>query len=99
MTTIATTANISPNTPITVYRGVPNDAPSTIQAGDYVTTNPQLAKDYAGTGKVITQTVPAADLLDDATEPLAEEYIYRPQPQLGPPTRDQPLTPRIRHSR
>jgi hypothetical protein len=42
-----------------------------------VTTNKQLAKDYAGNGKVISKEVRADEILDDITEPLGEEYILR----------------------
>jgi hypothetical protein len=56
---------------------VPSDV-SEISPGDFITTNEKIAKDYAGTGKVISQKVPARTVLDDLTEPLGEEYIYRP---------------------
>ena len=57
---------------------MPADASDKAQAGDYVTTNAQLAKDYAGPGKVISAEVRACDILDDMNEPGGEEYIYRP---------------------
>ena len=72
------TAGLSPNKKITVYRGVPKDI-NEIQSGDFVTTNKQLAQDYAGDGKVISKEVRADEILDDKTEPLGEEYILREQ--------------------
>ena len=77
MVPLSQTQGIDPNTPITIYRGAPNTQHS-ISAGDFITTNPRLAADYAGTGHIIQTTVPAAHILDDASEPLGEEYIYRP---------------------
>lgn len=86
ITTYDRTANISPDQEITIYRGVPADVEGSINAGDYVTTNRQLAQDYAGSGRVIEQRVPASSLLDSVSEPLGEEYIYRPQMQTSPET-------------
>ena len=76
ITTYDKTAGLSPDKKITVYRGVPKDVDK-IQSGDFVTTNKQLAQDYAGDGKVISKEVRADELLDDKTEPLGEEYILR----------------------
>ena len=59
---------------ITIYRGGGD-----IVAGDFITTNKQLAKDYAGNGKVYEKKVKLSDILDDKTEPLGGEYIYRPK--------------------
>jgi hypothetical protein len=39
-----------------------------IKSGDFVTTNEQLAKDYAGEGKVISMEVNANEILDDKTK-------------------------------
>lgn len=78
ITTYDKTANINPDTIIEVYRGVPNNVSEKLNPGDFITTNKQLAQDYAGNGKVISQKVKASDILDDITEPLGEEYIYRP---------------------
>ena len=80
ITTYDVTAGVNPTEKITVYRGVPNDV-NEIKSGDFVTTNKQLATDYAGTGKVISMEVNANEILDDKTEPLGEEYILR-IPQL-----------------
>lgn len=67
-----------PEETITIYRGVPSGK-GAINPGDFVTTNEQLAKDYAGTGEVVSEQVRLGDILDDSTEPLGEEYIYRPR--------------------
>jgi hypothetical protein len=78
ITTYDKTAGLSPDKKITVYRGVPKNI-NEIQSGDFVTTNKQLAQDYAGDGKVISKEVRADEILDDKTEPLGEEYILREQ--------------------
>lgn len=83
MVPLSQTQNIHGTETITIYRGVPTDVDQTINSGDYITTNPQLAADYAGTGNVIQEDVPAAHILDDLDEPGGEEYIYRP-PQETP---------------
>ena len=77
ITTLDKTMEVSPSEYVTVYRGVPSGVKD-ISPGDFITTNQQLAKDYAGNGKVISKRVPASHILDDITEPLGEEYIYRP---------------------
>lgn len=79
ITTLAETMSLPPDSLITIYRGVPNNATQSINPGDFVTTNAQLARDYAGTGSVIKKQVPVSHVLDSRTEPLGEEYIYRPQ--------------------
>jgi hypothetical protein len=73
------TAELKPDEKVIVYRGVPNEV-GEIKSGDFVTTNKQLAQDYAGDGKVISKEVRADEILDDKTEPLGEEYILREQP-------------------
>jgi hypothetical protein len=80
ITTLDKTMGKSPDEMITIYRGAPKNQ-TKINAGDFVTTNEQLAKDYAGNGKVLKEKVKLSDLLDDLTEPLGEEYIYRPKPE------------------
>ena len=85
ITTLAETAGKSPSDTITIYRGVPKDV-NEIVAGDFVTTNKQLAQDYAGDGNVISLEVTYGDILDDRTEPLGEEYIYRPSSPGGEQT-------------
>lgn len=77
ITTYDKTAGLDANEIITIYRGTGKG--NSIVAGDFVTTNKQLAKDYAGNGKVVEAKVKASDVLDDVTEPLGEEYIYRPK--------------------
>lgn len=71
------TLGLPADTEVTVYRGAPEGSQNSLNNGDFVTTNKQLAQDYAGTGTVIEQTVKAGDLLDDRSEPGAEEYIFR----------------------
>lgn len=71
-----------PEEEITIYRGIPQDADG-INPGDWVTTLPQLAKDYAGTGKVVSMKVKLKDLYGDAShdieEGIPEEMVYRPK--------------------
>ena len=82
ITTLDKTSNKFPDDMITIYRGT--EKGSEIVAGDFITTNKQLAKDYAGTGIVLEKKVKLSDILDDKSEPLGEEYIYRPK--LSTPT-------------
>lgn len=77
MTTLDQTSASHPNTMVNIYRGAPAHQKE-IAAGDFITTNPQLAKDYAGNGRVIQKQVPMSHVVDDSTEPLGEEYLYRP---------------------
>ena len=77
MTTLDKTSGTAPNTPTTIYRGAPTSQ-SSIVPGDFVTTNKDLAQSYAGEGNVLQSQVPASHILDSKTEPLGEEYIYRP---------------------
>ena len=84
ITTLDKTMGKPPDEMITIYRGAKGQ--TEIVPGDFVTTNRQLAKDYAGTGDVIERKVRLSDVLDDKTEPLGEEYIYRPQPKPPPET-------------
>lgn len=78
LTTYDVTADIEPDAVITVYRGVPAGTQTVLAPGDFITTNLQLARDYAGTGVVITQEVLAREIVDDLDESLGEEYVYRP---------------------
>ena len=77
-----TDLGFDPEQEITVYRGVPSGA-SDINPGDWVTTLPELAKDYAGDGgKVISVKVKAKDLLTDPSvgeDAYTEEMVYRPK--------------------
>lgn len=79
LATYAETAEISPDEKITVYRGHPKGAQDKLNPGDFITTNRQLAQDYAGTGTVTEQTVRADEIIDDKDDPLGEEYLYRPK--------------------
>jgi hypothetical protein len=78
ITTLDKTLGKQPNELIKIYRGADKNQKE-IVAGDFVTTNKQLAKDYAGTGKILEKEVKLSEVLDDKTEPLGEEYIYRPK--------------------
>jgi len=50
-----------------------------INPGDFISTSYESAKSWAGTGNVISKEVKMRDILDDITEPLGGDYIYRPQ--------------------
>jgi 2'-5' RNA ligase len=76
MTTLDKTMGVAPDHEVTIYRGVATA--DKINPGDFVTTNRQLAQDYAGNGKVLELRVPASHILDSKSEPLGEEYLYRP---------------------
>lgn len=77
ITTLDKTMKVSPDEMITIYRGAPKNQKS-INPGDFITTNYDLAKSYTGDGNVLSLKVKAKDVLDDITEPLGDEYIYRP---------------------
>jgi len=77
ITTLDRTMGKSADDVITIYRG--SNKSGEIVPGDFITTNKQLAKDYAGNGIVLEKKVKLSDVLDDITEPLGEEYIYRPK--------------------
>jgi len=64
-----------PDDVITVYRGTPGNK---INPGDFVSTNKQLAKDYAGTDNVVELKVRKGDVIDVVDEHGGEEFIYRP---------------------
>ncbi|MDD4690018.1 MAG: hypothetical protein PHE51_09770, partial [Eubacteriales bacterium] len=83
ITTLAKTSGHNPDDKVTIYRGIPKGIKSTINSGDFITTNKQLAKDYAGDGQVISLSVRYGDVLDDISEPLGEEYIFRPSLSSG----------------
>ena len=78
MTTLDKTMGGSPDDMITIYRGAPKNQKG-IVAGDFVTDMPELAKSYSGEGNVLKMNVRRGDVLDDITEPLGNEYIYRPK--------------------
>jgi len=78
ITTLDKSMGVDPDTIITIYRGAP-EKQGKIVAGDYITTNFQLAKDYARDGVVLKKEVKASEILDDIEDPLMEEYIYRPE--------------------
>jgi predicted ABC-type ATPase len=78
-TTPLTELGRDPEEDITIYRGVPSEAEG-INDGDWVTPNEQLAKDYAGTGKVVSMQVKAKDLMTDPEDDSMEEMVYKPAP-------------------
>lgn len=82
ITTLAETSGKPANEMVTIYRGAPKNQKS-IVAGDFVTTSKDSAKSYTGDGNVIETKVPASHILDDRTEPLGGDYIYRPTPSIG----------------
>ena len=74
----------TPDAEVTVYRGAPSDAES-INAGDWVTLHPSVAKDYADSfsgGKVLSHKVPASHVTawPDA---LLEQGYYPPAQPVG----------------
>ena len=77
MTTLDKTMGKSANETITIYRGAPVSQKS-IVGGDFITTNSDLAKSYAGEGNILSKEVKLSDILDDIESPLGEEYLYRP---------------------
>lgn len=80
-----TDLGFDPEEEITIYRGVPDDAEDGINSGDWVSTLPQLAKDYAGGGKVVSMKVKAKDLFADPSSgegAYTEEMVYRPKASL-----------------
>lgn len=77
LTTLDRAAGGHPDDSVKIHRGVPHGV-SEINPGDYVTTNHQLAKDYAGNGRVLTRSVRKGDILADPDEWEGEEHIYRP---------------------
>lgn len=85
MTTLDKTMGRKGNEKITIYRGtVPEQ--DEIRAGDFVTTNYELARSYTGQGEtfnILTEEVRLDEILDDLDEPLGEEYIYRPKRPQG----------------
>ncbi len=81
ITTLDKTSGKSPNTTITIYRGAPKNQKE-IVPGDFITTSRELAESYTGDKNVLSKKVKMSDVLDDVTEPLGEEYIYRPKSQL-----------------
>jgi hypothetical protein len=77
MTTYDKTANVNPNEKVTIYRGTPKNAQKTINPGDFITTNKELAKIYGE--NIIEEKVNAEDIIDDSQDALGEEYLYIPK--------------------
>ena len=78
ITTLAETMNKSPDSTITIYRGSPKSQKE-INAGDFITTDREIALSYTGEGNVISKEVKLGDILDDVESSLGGEYIYRPK--------------------
>lgn len=76
MTTLDKTSKKPADTIVTIYRGSPKSQKE-IVAGDFITTNRDLAKSYGE--NVLSKKVKMSDILDDIESPLGEEYLYRPQ--------------------
>lgn len=73
--TLQKTVGGSADDMVTIYRGTSS---GNIVAGDFVTTNKQLAQDYAGNGKVAKLRVRKGDVVDMVDEAGGGEYLYRP---------------------
>ena len=67
----------SPDDIITIYRGAPKKQKS-IVPGDFVSDMREVAQSYTGDNNVLALKVRKGDILDDITESLGNEYIYRP---------------------
>lgn len=78
VTTYDRAAGVHPDEPMTIYRGAPTHQ-TQINPGDFITTNPQLAHDYAGIGHVLQMQVPAKHIATDPDEWEREEHIYSPR--------------------
>lgn len=77
ITTIDKTMWVSPDKMITIYRWAPKSQKSIVW-WDFITTNKELAKQYAWDWHILETKVKASDILDDIKDPLWEEYLYRP---------------------
>jgi len=76
----------NPNAKVTIYRAVPKGVAAEINAGDWVTINPQYAKMHGvhalnGKYKVIKKTVYARDIYTDGNS--IHEWGYDPQPEVS----------------
>lgn len=82
ITTYDRTAGLKPDDKVTIYRGVDKAyGQDSINPGDFITTDRNLAEMYAGDKNVISMEVNASDILDSVSEPLGDEYIYKPKGQ------------------
>jgi hypothetical protein len=77
MTTLDKTMWKPADTMITIYRWAPKSQ-KWIVAWDFITTSKDLAKSY-WPYNVLEMKVKLSDVLDDITDPVGDEYIYRPQ--------------------
>lgn len=72
-----------PDAPVTIYRAVPTDAPSTINPGDWVTVNKAYAQSHGegalgGSYRIVSSQVPAKTLWTSGDS--FHEFGYHPQP-------------------
>lgn len=70
-----------PNSPITIYRAVPHDAPDEIQPGDWVTPTREYAQQHGestleGKHKILQKVVPAGHIYTTADS--WHEFGYHP---------------------
>lgn len=77
LTTLDRVTGKKPDDMVSVYRGCPRNQ-TELNPGDYITTNQQLAADYAGTGHVVSRRVRHGDVVTDPDDWEGEEHIYRP---------------------
>ena len=84
---------LKPDEIVTIYRGAPKSQ-KYINNGDWVTTNEQLAKDYAGSGHVIKDRVQAQYLYAPKGEGI-EELIYSTNKKTIAPLHKAPYAPEI----
>jgi len=76
ITTLAKTQGESPDTMVTIYRGV-SDKGRKINPGDFITDNYNIAKSYGD--HIISKRVKLGDILDDIEGGNGVgEYLYRP---------------------
>ena len=79
-------AKANPNATVTVYRAVPSGVSDKVNAGDWVTTSKQYAKDHGesalgGDYKVISQKVKASELATDGNS--IHEWGWWPKARAG----------------
>ncbi len=88
---------VNPNQEVTIYRGVPKGIKGSINSGDFVTTDLQSAKDYAGNGAVLSTKTKAKNLITeyssefDKNNPFSpgSEFIYSTESASKPLTKSQ----------
>jgi hypothetical protein len=81
----AAEAAYRPDKQVPIYRAVPKEAPSEINAGDWVTVNREYAKEHGestleGAYKIVKKTVKARDIFTNGDS--IHEWGYDPQPMI-----------------